>query len=622
VVFRQDIQGLRAIAVLMVLIYHLEFSWLPGGFIGVDVFFVISGYLIAGIIKTEIQENTFSLYTFYIKRLRRLLPALLLVILTCFLISWFLLLPSELETYSLSGLSSIFYVSNLFFLSQSGYFSDSLHLSPLLHTWSLSVEEQFYIFFPFFCLLLHKFKLLNNIKVIAVITLIFCGISLAISAISINTAFFISPARFYQFLTGYLFLLITSKGIFDKYAELCSLSGITLIISCAVLFDKSIDYPGAYSLIPTLGTGLLLLGGISKDNIVSRALITAPMVKIGNYSYSIYLWHWPIIVFFKLYSSPFLYLSAQLKLFGLSILMGYASWVFFENKYRKGPISKPHIISLVGAITILFTFLIGSIGTSGFPMRYSDNSLKIASYMTPPNINTDNRGACFITSSYQATDFNDDLCINVDSKKQNILLLGDSHAAHYYKAMVETLEWASISQANSTGCAPTIAFIGEARCTKLIENIITNYISKGIFDMVVISAKWDVHEVKKLQETIVKIETEGGAKVVILGPMLPYSMPLPRLLTRASMSQIEEEQTMRLPHVRALDDALREQTTAVHGHYISLLDILCNKHICKTKLGVSTPLLWDKSHFTEEGALFMVSKIEPLLKSSFNSGVN
>jgi hypothetical protein len=140
--------------------------------------------------------------------------------------------------------------------------------------------------------------------------------------------------------------------------------------------------------------------------------------------------------------------------------------------------------------------------------------------------------------------------------------------------------------------------------------------------MVVISAKWDVHEVKKLQETIVKIETEGGAKVVILGPMLPYSMPLPRLLTRASMSQIEEEQTMRLPHVRALDDALREQTTAVHGHYISLLDILCNKHICKTKLGVSTPLLWDKSHFTEEGALFMVSKIEPLLKSSFNSGVN
>jgi peptidoglycan/LPS O-acetylase OafA/YrhL len=298
--YRKDIDGLRAIAVLAVIANHYDFG-LYGGYVGVDIFFVISGYLITGTILSDISKSTFSLANFTERRVRRILPASMCVSFATLATAYFLFLPADFIDLAKSVMAQNAFVSNYFFWNSSGYFAEASETKPLLHTWSLSLEEQFYICFALLLLL----KNLRNPQKLFWIFLIAFFISLFISEYcsfkhpSVN--YFFLPTRAYEILLGGILAIAfdSLKNFPIIFKELISWCGLSLIVFSMLFFDESTRFPGLSALLPCFGAALLILSGAGKNTNVSKVLSVKPFVFIGLISYSLYLWHWPIISFAK-----------------------------------------------------------------------------------------------------------------------------------------------------------------------------------------------------------------------------------------------------------------------------------------------------------------------------------
>ncbi len=361
--YRTEIDGLRAIAVIPVVFYHAEFFLFKGGFVGVDVFFVISGYLITSLILKEIQNKSFSLSNFYIRRIRRILPALFFVVITTSILSFIFLTRTELGNYFRSVIATNFFYSNFFFWKTVPYFEAEAKLEPLLHTWSLSIEEQFYILFPIFLIFVYKFfrdKIYISFLIIFFSSLAFCHWA------AINTSgvlnFYFSPSRAWELCLGciaaYIYLKKNKKYVNFKYNNLLSFFGIFLILFSIFFFNDEILYPSLYTLIPTLGTFLIIL--YSEKSFLKIILSNRIVVFVGLISFSFYLWHQPLLVFGKIYFENF---NTQIKfiLICISLLLSYLTWQFVEKKFRnKDIVSSKLIINLTILILIilfLFSFL-------------------------------------------------------------------------------------------------------------------------------------------------------------------------------------------------------------------------------------------------------------------------
>ncbi|WP_288389359.1 acyltransferase family protein [uncultured Alteromonas sp.] len=322
--FRKDINGLRAVAVVAVVLFHFNASWMPGGFAGVDVFFVISGFLMTGIIFKGLENNKFSLPQFYIARANRIIPALALLCIVLLLCGWFVLLPYEYEKLAKHVTGSIGFISNILYWKESGYFDVSSHEKWLLHTWSLSVEWQFYIIYPALLLILRKFISLANIRrslllltIVGFITCIFVTYS------SPRTSYFLLHTRAWEMMLGglaFLYPVTLSKA----QSRLIEILGIALVIYAYIFFSEKTPWPGFYALAPVMGTYLVLLSqrgnSIITSNIVSQ--------KLGAWSYSIYLWHWPLVVAIYYFSLPE---SFTFILLGLSVFLGFLSHRYVEQ---------------------------------------------------------------------------------------------------------------------------------------------------------------------------------------------------------------------------------------------------------------------------------------------------
>lgn len=425
--YRADIDGLRAIAVLAVVLFHLSPSFLSGGFVGVDVFFVISGFLITSILQKDISGHEFSLWKFWERRVRRILPALFVVVFTSLLAGWFLFLPHDYERLSRQALSVAIFASNILFYMQSGYFDASNETKPLLHTWSLSVEEQFYLFFPFAFFLLTKF-MSGYLKPILGAAFI---LSLSLSIYGVHAfptaTFYLLPTRMWELLLGALIAIFPAKQVPSRYySEAGAFLGAGLIFFSIFTYSRETVFPGGAALIPCLGAALLLWSGSRYSPAVCKILGLRPFVFIGKISYSWYLWHWPVLVFYKYYHSQTYELSDMAVLLLSTFLISVLSWKYVETPFRSLQVSRAYVFAVFAAVTlttIAFSLFIQFQG--GSPGRFEQSVLVYANAENDKNPNQELCNRPSLDSLRQ-----DKICTTLAQADTapRFILWGDSHA--------------------------------------------------------------------------------------------------------------------------------------------------------------------------------------------------
>lgn len=362
--YRSDIDGLRALAVAPIVLFHAHVPGFAGGYVGVDIFFVISGFLITSILAEEMGQGRFSFAAFYARRIRRLLPALMVMLAVVSAAAPFVLLPDDLAAFGRSVAATVLLSSNLLFWSESGYFDVASELKPLLHIWSLSIEEQFYLVFPLLLFALHR----AGRRPLPVVILLFAA-SLAASIhfvrIDPSATFYLLPTRAFEFLIGSLLALgIVRPPAMGFAREGLALGGMVLILYAVATFDQSTPFPGWMALIPCIGTALIILaGGQGAVTRVGRLLGLGAVVFLGRISYSVYLWHWPIAVgWVYLEGRPSGFVAPTLLVVA-SLIAGALSWRFVEVPFRRMPVGSLRSTFLpAGSAVVLFTAL--GIGTS------------------------------------------------------------------------------------------------------------------------------------------------------------------------------------------------------------------------------------------------------------------
>ena len=371
--YRADIDGLRSLAIAPIVLFHAGFSTFSGGFVGVDIFFVISGYLITSIIAGEVDEGRFDLWRFYERRIRRIFPALVAMLLASSLAAWVLLFPLDLQAYGESVVASTGFFANVSFWRQSGYFDTQSDLKPLLHTWSLAVEEQFYLFFPLLLLACHRWALGRRGLVWALL-----GASFALSLYGVNHwrdgAFYLIPTRAWELLMGSV-LALRAMPMLRSHALREGLAGLGLALIGASVFayDSQTPFPGLAALPPCLGSALIIWTGQSgQQTRMARLLTLRGFVVLGLMSYSLYLWHWPVIVFSHHWTLEAQTLASKSALVLASLACAFASWRWIEGPTRRlgGRVSQTMVFASAGLAALALFGLGGMFWRDGFVARY------------------------------------------------------------------------------------------------------------------------------------------------------------------------------------------------------------------------------------------------------------
>ena len=446
--YRPEIDGLRAIAVVPVILFHAGFSAFSGGFVGVDVFFVISGYLITNIIYSEISAGEFSILRFYERRARRILPALFLVCLVCIPFAYLWMLPRELKNFSESLLTVISFVSNILFWHESGYFAAASELKPLLHTWSLAIEEQFYIFFPLLLLLLRNMPRRSLIILIGAISLGSLAIAEYTSRFHSAANFYLLPSRAWELGGGVLLSLAIGGGRVESSVirQVGSLVGLGLIGVAIFTFDETIRFPSVWALIPVTGS-MLIIACSGGGDLVGRVLAWKPIVGIGLISYSAYLWHQPLFAFARLKSLEDPSTEFYLILTAATFLLALITWQFVESPFRDRNLMSIHKMSVWISPVMVLIIAFGALGqTENTLTRLHGNTFSVEHGRMP--------GCKHDQFSAALTDQN---CSIRENKGAEIVLWGDSHAAVFSSSIYKFADKNGFNfvQFARGGCFPT-----------------------------------------------------------------------------------------------------------------------------------------------------------------------
>ena len=418
--YRRDIDGLRALAVLLVLLFHLNFAWFSGGYVGVDIFFVISGYLITSILRREIAEGRFSLLRFYERRIRRIFPALFVMLGVVFLFSLMTFVPEEMMGRAKGIISVALFSSNIWFWHNTGYFDADAEGSPLVHTWSLGIEEQFYILFPIFLASLQILGPRSRFRAVALVAAISLAASIIVTPERPTAAFYLLPTRAWELLVGSILALRPNHLRQPWLREVIAACGLVCIVAAALLFTRDTLFPGWSALLPTIGAAALIQSG--EGTRVGNFLGKPIPVGIGLISYSLYLVHWPLIVITSTYVDPTLLF--QLTLIVLSLALAYLSWRFVEMPMRSATIP----MLPFGGACIATAIGIGALTLAydGFPGRFSPAVNAMLAETQSELRDQDRRFSCARIPFDNIPDFGP--CPIGAAGRPSVVVYGDSHA--------------------------------------------------------------------------------------------------------------------------------------------------------------------------------------------------
>ena len=470
--YRAEIDGLRALAVLPVILFHAGFEWFSGGFVGVDIFFVISGYLITTIIISEMAEGKFSIINFYERRARRILPALFFVMAACLPFAWLWLTPSDLEDFGQSLVAVSTFSSNILFWRESGYFDTAAELKPLLHTWSLAVEEQYYILFPIFIILTWRLGLKWVLILLSIVFLVSLGAAQWSAYNAPDAAFYLLPTRGWELLVGVFAAFYLKYNTYLKSHSInqaLSLLGFGMIVFSIIAFDKKTPFPSLYTLIPTIGTGLLILCAVPKT-VIHKLLSLKFIVGIGLISYSAYLWHQPLLAFAKHVFSEEVPELLMLCLCLMSLVAAWFSWRFIETPFRNRKRFDRASIFRLSAVGILMFSTIGLTlhFTNGLErlwlLSYSIEERRIYEII---KLNTDYDMYDRMYSSnckLWAKDVSDLPIAEFDQCSERfgspLVVLGDSHAMTVYNIFARSEAYEFVVGLSQGNCRPHTPKVG------------------------------------------------------------------------------------------------------------------------------------------------------------------
>ena len=620
--YRPDIDGLRALAVLVVVAFHYGVTGLAGGFVGVDVFFVISGYLITTLIVTDLAADRFTIREFYLRRVRRIFPALFTVLAVAAVAAVALLLPNDLFVLRRSLAAATLFSSNLYFYRATDYFAPPEQEQPLLHTWSLSVEEQFYLVFPVLMLLLYRYARRRIALVLAVITAAsFALAAWMVSQERVAAAFYLLPMRAWELGVGALLALgVVRLPRRPPARHALSVIGVALILFAAVAYDAGTAFPGVSALPPVLGTALLIAAG--ERSLVGRVLALPPVVFVGLISYSLYLWHFPLLVFYRAYTLDQPSVRARVVLAAASLVLAVLSWRFVEQPFRR---RRPSYRALAAwSLATLLVF----VGVA-FALRPVADRLNPPSALARRVLTFDNlrdpaqtrRGSCFVSSITGGERYDTARCLAAVPGQRRFLLVGDSHAAHLWRAAQDVLPEVSVEQATVTGCHPVVPVAGSAKCVAMLRQLLDEHLPAGGVDTVVLSARWRMADLARLPGTVALLR-RWVRRVVVLGPNPEYSTRLPKLLARAlDTGDDDYADDRRSDRPVVLDAALRRLQPSAGFEYVSLTDAVCGAGRCQEYAAPGVPMLFDESHFTLPGSRVVAARIRSAIAGDPASGL-
>ncbi|PMG73680.1 acyltransferase [Shewanella sp. 10N.286.51.B7] len=613
--FRQDINGLRAIAVIGVMLFHFQSNWLPGGFAGVDVFFVISGFLMTSIIFKGVENNQFSLLNFYLSRANRIIPPLSVMCLIILFIGGWILTPQEYSALGRHVYSSISFFSNIMYWQESGYFDGSSAYNWLLHTWSLSVEWQFYILYPLFILFLKKISSIDTIKpTLAILTFIFFVFSVFASHNFPNAAYYLLPIRGWEMLVGglvYLYPISLSKN----KSQLVEFVAILLIIVSYLFMSSDTVWPGYYALTPVFG-GVLLLYANNQNSFITGNYF---FQKIGAASYSIYLWHWPVVVFIHYFD---LTITSTIFGFVLSVLFGTLSYNYIEKiKYRKAHTIK-EIIKLPSISLAVLTFVIGFLVFyfDGLEIRGSNSNYSLATELERLKPNKGLDSSCDLTFNTS------DQCNN--SKSPEILIWGDSFAMQLVDGVLSSNPDAQLIQMTKSSCgpifdaAPVLKGTFATGCLDFTSKVKKWIKQNSSIKYVVMSSPFiqylehpvefadgsqhniDISELNELFMSTLRFFEKNGIKPIIFSPPPMNGKNLGRCLSTQTYKDADLSYCdFKISELDQIQTVVFNWLDLLSNNYnvVNLKNYFCDDKMCKSHIG-NTYLYRDAEHLSKEGS--------------------
>ncbi|BBD97438.1 acyltransferase [Sphingobium amiense] len=604
--YRRDVDGLRSVAILPVLLFHAHVPGFSGGYVGVDIFFVISGFLITGIIAREIDAGRFSILRFYERRFRRIVPALSTMILAVLAASAWLYFPGDLEGVPRSALAASAFASNLWFFTDTGYFAGGADVKPLLHTWSLAVEEQYYIGFPILLMLLARFAPRGRVAVVGGIALISLTLAILMQRDTSGFTFYLLPTRAWELFAGALLALGAIPAVRVRWLrEAIAWGGLAAVAFAVFCYDRTTIFPGITALPPVLGAAAMLYAAPGTS--VGRLLSMRLLVGIGLISYSLYLWHWPLIVFTEYVTDLPLSGGTRTSVTAASFVAAILSWRFVERPFRDpARFSAKAIFSFTAAATLLIAAAsLALMAQGGWPSRFRPEALRLlaARHDVSPA-----RGQCHDNSLRGERP-----CILGARARPDTMLWGDSHGVELSYALSEKLrrEGRALVERTTSSCPPVIGYDAtDPRCAAANRAALDAIRADRGIRHVYLAAFWangrfdDPAFVAKLDRTIVAIRSEGRS-VTLIGAVPPQPFDVPRRLAHlAAQGRLSEALGVERSDVIARTIHLRGAVSRWRARGVHLIDataILCPRERCDL-LEAGRPLYFDSHHLSMTGA--------------------
>jgi peptidoglycan/LPS O-acetylase OafA/YrhL len=627
--YRPDIDGLRAVAVLAVVIFHAAPSLLPGGFIGVDIFFVISGFLISGIIFRQCERSTFSWVEFYARRVKRIFPALIVVLTFVLAFGWFQAIPDEFAQLGKHAFAGAAFFSNIALWFESGYFDGAAEFKPLLHLWSLGVEEQFYFVWPVLVPLVFRHMRRQLLPVIAALIAVSFADSLLWVRSDAAGAFFLPHTRLWELLCGGLLMAIAMRQPVVEAPppavryDLAAGCGLAMLVLGMLFLNQDVAFPGWWAVVPVVAT-MAVIHGAERSRWVIKLLSHPALVGIGLISYPLYLWHAPLLTFLKTSDIGEANQATESAVVVLSFVLAWATYRFVERPVRLNTSWSSRQIAAPLVVGMVLVATAGSwiYAARGVPSRYPESMQSLLGSSGDAREHTEDAiaiGECFLNPQQGGHEFSP-ACLDpgrAESGSGAMLLWGDSHAAHLYpglESLFRTRDF-RLMRLTAAGCPPIVGYdvAGKPMCRSVNDHV-QSIIDQERPETVMLAGNWMTQDPAALHATLEFLKSRSVRHVVLVGPVPQWTKPLHKIIVTEALRRDDHIAPRRVAHslvaaVPEMDARMRASAAEEAVEYVSVWDALCNRLGCLARVGEGYDgiIALDREHLTPAGSVYLIN---------------